>query len=63
MDQLAVEPTLLAERAPDTPAPPDTSHLITEDDTPVDNWCSEKNQRRLTGALYDAQPHGIEPEE
>jgi hypothetical protein len=49
---------LVLEAAPATELPPapDTSHLITEDDTPVDNWFSEKNQRLLTGPLYDAQP-------
>jgi hypothetical protein len=32
---------------------PDVSHLITEDDTPVDNIFSEKQQRLLTSPLYD----------
>jgi hypothetical protein len=41
--------------ATDLPTPPDTSHLITEDDTPVDNWFSEKNQRLLAGPLNDAR--------
>jgi Uma2 family endonuclease len=31
---------------------PDVSHLITEDDTPVDNLFSEKQQRLLTEPLY-----------
>jgi hypothetical protein len=31
--------------------PPDTSQIITEDDTPVDNFASEKQQRLLTGVL------------
>jgi Uma2 family endonuclease len=31
---------------------PDVTHLVTEDDAPVDNIRSEKNQRLLTGALY-----------
>ncbi|NJL49207.1 MAG: Uma2 family endonuclease [Leptolyngbyaceae cyanobacterium SM2_5_2] len=31
---------------------PDASQLITEDDTPVDNLPSEKQQRLLTGCLY-----------
>lgn len=34
------------------PEPPDVSHLITEDDTPVDNLFSEKQQRLLTRPLY-----------
>ncbi len=29
-------------------------HIVTEDDTPVDNIPSEKNQRLLTGALYSS---------
>ena len=36
------------------PPAPDTSHLITEDDTPVDNLASEKHQRLLTEALYSS---------
>src|SRR5262249_57521589 len=36
------------------PPAPDTSHLITEDDTPVDNLASEKNQRLLTEALHSS---------
>lgn len=31
---------------------PDISNLITEDDTPVDNIFSEKQQRLLTETLY-----------
>lgn len=31
---------------------PDANQLITEDDTPVDNFPSEKQQRLLTGCLY-----------
>lgn len=34
------------------PEPPNIDHLITEDDTPVDNWFSETQQRLLTRALY-----------
>ncbi|MEM6788570.1 MAG: Uma2 family endonuclease [Myxococcota bacterium] len=37
---------------PDLPPLPDTSHLITENDDPVDNIPSEKNQRLLVGSLY-----------
>jgi hypothetical protein len=33
---------------------PDVSHLVTEDDTPVDNIFSEKQQRLLTEPLYAA---------
>ncbi|MCS6804490.1 MAG: Uma2 family endonuclease [Blastocatellia bacterium] len=33
---------------------PDISHLITEDDTPVDNLPSEKHQRLLTEPLYSS---------
>jgi hypothetical protein len=38
-----------------TPVPsarPDIEHLVTEDDTPVDNLFSEKQQRLLTDPLY-----------
>ena len=31
---------------------PDASQLVTEDDTPVDNFASEKQQRLLTSTLY-----------
>lgn len=34
------------------PPMPDTSHLITENDDPVDNIPSEKNQRLLVTSLY-----------
>lgn len=48
------------ERAPTTEMPgalspdeyPDISHIVTEDDTPVDNFHSEKQQRLLTESLY-----------
>jgi hypothetical protein len=33
---------------------PDVSHLVTEDDTPVDNIYSEKEQRILTDSLYSS---------
>ena len=33
---------------------PDVEHLVTEDDTPVDNIFSEKQQRLLTGPLYSS---------
>ena len=33
----------------------DVSELVTEDDTPVDNFASEKQQRFLTSALYSAK--------
>ena len=36
--------------------PPDISHLVTEDDTPVDNTFSEKQMRLLTHALYASWP-------
>jgi hypothetical protein len=41
--------------------PPDVSHLVTEDDTPVDNIFSEKQQRLLTHALYTSHPFGSRP--
>ena len=33
---------------------PRVDHLVTEDDTPVDNIYSEKQQRLLTSSLYDS---------
>ncbi len=33
---------------------PDIGHIITEDDTPVDNFASEKVQRLLVESLYDS---------
>lgn len=36
---------------------PDVADLVTEDDTPADNFASEKQQRLLTGSLYSSLPH------
>lgn len=44
------EPTDEASLHPE--ALPDVEHLVTEDDTPVDNIFSEKQQRLLTESLY-----------
>ncbi|MGB3757102.1 MAG: Uma2 family endonuclease [Rivularia sp. (in: cyanobacteria)] len=33
---------------------PDANKLVTEDDTPVDNFASEKQQRLLVGSLYSS---------
>jgi hypothetical protein len=38
--------------------PPNVEHLITEDDTPVDNVFSEKQQRFLVDTLYSSLPFG-----
>lgn len=38
---------------------PDVSQLVTEDDTPVDNFPSAKQQRLLTSALYSSKPGDI----
>jgi Uma2 family endonuclease len=35
---------------------PDISHLVTEDDTPVDNLGSERQQRLLSTTLYSSYP-------
>ena len=35
---------------------PDVSNLVTEDDTPVDNWGSEKQQRLLASSIYSSPP-------
>ncbi len=40
------------------PPRPDITHLITEDDTPVDNIFSEKQQRLLTEPLYSSWQPG-----
>lgn len=48
---------------PELPIELDISHLITEDDTPVDNFLSEKNQRLLTESLYAARPPGLTSEQ
>lgn len=40
-------------------AVPDISHLVIEDDTPVDNFQSEKQQRLLTEPLYSSWFSGI----
>ncbi|BAY12107.1 Uma2 family endonuclease [Calothrix sp. NIES-2098] len=34
---------------------PDANQLVTEDDTPLDNFASEKQQRLLVGSLYSSQ--------
>jgi len=34
---------------------PDVSHLVTEDDTPVDNFASAKQQRLLVSSLYSSK--------
>jgi Uma2 family endonuclease len=39
--------------------PPDVSHLITEDDTPVDNLFSEKQMRLLTESLHSSWNPGF----
>jgi ribosomal protein L14E/L6E/L27E len=50
MDQLVLEAPVT------TLTKPDTSHLVTEDDTPVDNFYSEKNERLLVRPIYSADP-------
>jgi Uma2 family endonuclease len=48
IDQLAIQEDV---------AFPDASQLITEDDTPVDNFASEKQQRLLTSSLFSSLKH------
>ncbi|WP_199340942.1 hypothetical protein [Nostoc spongiaeforme] len=36
---------------------PDISHIVIQDDTPVDNFRSEKQQRLLTEVLYTCWNH------
>ncbi|MBV7327643.1 Uma2 family endonuclease [Chloroflexi bacterium TSY] len=50
MADLVLDKTTAVELAP----PPDTSHLITEDDSPVDNMFSEKQQRLLADPPYSS---------
>jgi hypothetical protein len=38
---------------------PDANLLVTEDDTPVDNLASEKQQRLLVGSLYSSLQNQI----
>jgi hypothetical protein len=49
-DKPMVESALLY----DDYATPDVSHLVTEDDTPVDNIASAKQQRLLVSSLYSS---------
>jgi Uma2 family endonuclease len=46
---IMVKEILSTELAPE----PDITHIVTEDDTPVDNFLSEKQQRLLTEVLYN----------
>lgn len=39
---------------PALPIRPDLSHLVTEDDEPVDNWFQERQQRLLSTSLYSS---------
>jgi len=41
--------------------PPNVSHLITEDDTPMDNIFSEKQQRLLVESIFSSHPFGDRP--
>jgi hypothetical protein len=50
---------ILTEITTEIPPKPDISNLITEDDTPVDNLGSEKQQRFLTSILYSARKEQI----
>lgn len=56
--KLIAEPEIASAFSPEAeyPPAPDVSHLITEDDEPVDNVFSEKQQRLLTEPLYSSWP-------
>jgi Uma2 family endonuclease len=56
---MVTEVKIPPETPTEIPPKPDVSNLITEDDTPVDNFGSEKQQRFLTNILYDAQKDRI----
>ncbi len=49
---MLTEQELVQKLASEQPPAPDMEHVTTEDDTPVDNLPSEKNQRLLTEPLY-----------
>ena len=51
MSETVAEPTLVVE-------PPDISHIVTEDDEPVDNIYSAKQQRLLVETLYTSWQPG-----
>ncbi|WP_008318237.1 Uma2 family endonuclease [Leptolyngbya sp. PCC 6406] len=51
MAESTVEITVTTEETVEIPVP-DISHLVIEDDTPVDNFQSEKQQRLLVEPLY-----------
>lgn len=51
MSESVAEPTLVVE-------PPDISHIVTEDDEPVDNIYSAKQQRLLVETLYTSWQPG-----
>jgi Uma2 family endonuclease len=55
-----MEETGMALPLPEEPMEPDISHLITEDDTPVDSVYSEKQMRLLTSSLYASWKPGRE---
>ena len=52
MAETLMEPTAVDEEF--FVEPPNIDHLITEDDTPVDNIFSEKQQRLLTEPLFSS---------
>ena len=53
------EPALPYEEDSGLAPRPDVSHLITEDDEPVDNWFQERQQKLLADTLYASWPsHG-----
>jgi len=51
VDEVMVEQLLIND---DNYYVPDANQLVTEDDTPVDNFASEKQQRLLVGSLYSS---------
>jgi Uma2 family endonuclease len=58
MGKLMVEQLLINDNDDDFYIP-DANQLITEDDTPVDNFASEKQQRLLVGTLYSSLQNQI----
>ena len=55
---VAKEPTVAKEAVEDITFP-DASQLVTEDDRPVDNFASAKQQRLLVSSLYSSLPSAV----
>jgi Uma2 family endonuclease len=54
VEKIMVEQLLIKTEDLEDCSVPDANLLVTEDDTPVDNFASEKQQRLLVGSLYSS---------